>query len=32
MILIDPKIMPEPIWEFDAKVVILHHSTTIQEV
>ena len=31
MILIDPIKKPEPVWEFDAEVVILHHSTTIRE-
>lgn len=30
MILIDPLLRPEPIWEFDADVIILHHATTIQ--
>lgn len=31
MVLVDPSLQPEPIWEFEADVVILHHSTTIQE-
>lgn len=31
MILIDPGAKPEPIWEFEADIVILHHSTTIKE-
>jgi len=31
MILIDPSLKPEPIWEFEAEVLILHHSTTIEE-
>jgi GTPase len=30
MIVIDPSLKPDPIWEFEAEVVILHHSTTIQ--
>jgi len=30
MIVIDPILKPDPIWEFEAEVVILHHSTTIQ--
>lgn len=30
MIMIDPSLRPEPIWEFEADVMILHHSTTIQ--
>jgi len=31
MVLIDPALKPEPVWEFEADVVILHHSTTIKE-
>ena len=31
MIIIDPMLKPDPIWEFEAEVIILHHSTTIQE-
>jgi len=31
MILIDSSLKPEPIWEFDAEVYVLHHGTTIEE-
>ena len=31
MCLIDPSLEPTPTWEFDAEVVVLHHSTTIKE-
>jgi len=31
MILIDQVLEPKPSWEFDAEVVVLHHSTTIQD-
>lgn len=31
MIMIDPSLKPEPIWDFDAEIVILHHATTIKE-
>lgn len=31
MVLLDPVIQPNPIYEFDAEVIILHHSTTIKE-
>ena len=31
MVLIDPGLKPEPVWEFEADMVILHHSTTIKE-
>ena len=31
MVIIDPTIKPNPVIEFDADVVILHHSTTIKE-
>lgn len=30
MIMVDPSLKPEPTWEFEADIVILHHSTTIQ--
>ena len=30
MSLLDPKLKPSPAMEFDAEVVILHHSTTIK--
>lgn len=29
MILIDAVVKPEPIWEFDANVHVLHHPTTM---
>ena len=29
--MIDPVLKPEPIWDFDAETVILHHATTIKE-
>jgi GTPase len=31
MVLIDPALKPEPIWDFDAEIVILHHATTIKD-
>ena len=31
MVLIDPSLKAEPAWNFEAEVVILHHSTTIKE-
>jgi len=31
MVLIDPTLKPEPIWDFEAEIVILHHATTIKE-
>jgi GTPase len=31
MCLLDPALEPAPAWEFDAEVVVLHHSTTIKE-
>ena len=31
MILIDASLKPEPIWEFEAEILILHHATTIKE-
>lgn len=31
MVILDPALKPEPVWEFRAEVVILHHSTTIKE-
>jgi len=31
MVLIDPSLKPEPIWDFDAEIVILHHATTIKD-
>jgi len=30
MVLIDTKLKPAPIWEFEAQIKILHHSTTIR--
>jgi len=30
MIIIDPILKPDPTWEFEAEVIILHHATTIQ--
>ena len=30
MVLMDPSLKPEPIWEFEAEVLVLHHATTIQ--
>jgi GTPase len=30
MILLDAKSMPQPIFDFEAEVVILHHATTIK--
>jgi GTPase len=30
MVLMDPTLKPEPIWEFEAEVLVLHHATTIQ--
>ena len=30
MCLLDPSIAPQPSWEFDAEVVVLHHSTQIR--
>jgi GTPase len=29
MVLLDVSIKPEPIWEFEAEVQVLHHATTI---
>jgi len=31
MVLVAKEIAPEPVWEFDAQVTILHHATTIKE-
>jgi len=31
MVLADAELLPKPIWEFKAEVVILHHATTIRE-
>lgn len=31
MCLLSPLIDPQPAWEFEAEIVVLHHSTTIQE-
>jgi len=31
MVLIDPSLKMDPTWNFEAEVVILHHSTTIKE-
>lgn len=31
MVLIDPSLKPEPIWDFECEIVILHHATTIKE-
>lgn len=31
MCLLGPEINPRPVWEFEAEIVVLHHSTTIQE-
>ena len=31
MMLVDPVLKPDPIWEFEAEIVILHHATTIKE-
>lgn len=30
MLLVDPVLKPEPVWEFEAEISILHHSTTIK--
>jgi len=30
MVMIDPSLKMDPVWEFDAEVLILHHSTTIR--
>jgi GTPase len=29
MVLLDMSIKPEPFWEFEAEVEVLHHATTI---
>lgn len=29
MVLLDPSIKPEPVWEFEANVHVLHHPTTM---
>lgn len=31
MVLIDPSLKPEAVWEFEADIAILNHSTTIKE-
>ena len=31
MVLLDPAFKPEPVWEFESEIIILHHSTTIKE-
>lgn len=30
MCLVDPKLNPQPVVEFDAEIIVLHHATTIQ--
>jgi len=30
MCLLDPKLNPKPVQEFDAEIIVLHHATTIQ--
>ena len=31
MVLLDPMIKPEPVWDFEANIHVLHHPTTMKE-